>query len=207
MGCRWRLNWRLPAVRLLPPAALLARLDQRLPLLSGGARTLPERQRTLRATLDWSYNLLGTHEQLLYRRLGVFAGGWTMEAAEAVCMGDGDPGLSVLDGLATLLDHSLVQRTAGQGVPDLAAEPGDLRFTMLETIRADAAERLEECGESEQIRRRHAEYVSVFTDEAGQSLFTPAAQRWWARLDRELDNIRAALRWLLATTRPSTLCC
>ncbi len=123
-ACRSRSSWRRRASRCCRPAALLARLEQRLPLLAGGARDAPERQRTLRAAIAWSYDLLEEHEQRLFARLAVFAGGWTLEAAEAVCEGD-------LDTLASLVDKSLVRAREG-------------RFSMLETIREFARERLTE---------------------------------------------------------------
>jgi predicted ATPase len=124
-------------VKLLPPEALLARLDQRLRILTGGARDLPERQQTLRGAIAWSYDLLSAAEQRLFTRLAVFVGGWTLEAAESVCDATGDLGVDVLDGLSSLLDKSLVRQTADHEVP---------RFAMLETIRAYALEQLGERG-------------------------------------------------------------
>ena len=132
-------------VGVLPPAALLQRLDHRLLLLQGGARDAPERQRTLRATIDWSYDLLEPEEQRLFVRLAAFAGGCTIEAAESVCGDD----LEAVDGLASLTDKGL---TRLEGTDE---EP---RFTMLETIRQYAAERLEESAAVDELRRRHAEY-------------------------------------------------
>ena len=134
-ACRWRSSWPPHASKLLSPQALLARLEQRLDLLTGGPRDLPARQQTLRATIDWSYDLLGPDEQTLFARLAVFAGGCTLEAAEAVCGADG-----LLTGLATLIDNSLLRQ---EEQPD-----GEPRFTMLETIRAYALERLEAGGEA-----------------------------------------------------------
>ena len=125
-------------VKILPPDALLARLEQRLPLLAGGARDAPERQQTLRAAIAWSYDLLEEHEQQALARLSVFAGGWTLEAAEAVCECD-------LDTLASLVDKSLVREREG-------------RFSMLETIREFARERLAEREPGGDSLRRHAEY-------------------------------------------------
>ena len=129
--------------KLLSPQALLARLEQSLDLLTGGPRDLPARQQTLRATIDWSYDLLGPDEQTLFARLAVFAGGCTLAAAEAVCGGDG-----LLTGLSTLVDNNMLRQ---EEQPD-----GEPRFTMLETIRAYALERLEPSGEADEIRRRHA---------------------------------------------------
>ena len=135
-------------VRLFPPEALLARLDSRLGMLTGGARDLPERQRTLRATLDWSYELLDAPERLLFARLGVFSGGFDLEAAEAVC--DPDSELDVPAGVESLVGQSLVLAGEGTG--------GEPRFTMLETIREYAAARLAEGEEADAFRRRHAAY-------------------------------------------------
>jgi predicted ATPase/class 3 adenylate cyclase len=173
-------------VKLLPPAALLARLDQRLPLLTGGARSLPARQQTLRATIQWSWDLLSVGERVLFRRLGVFAGGWTLEGAEAVCNSDGD--LEVLEGLASLLDQSLVHQTERNGEP---------RFSMLATLREFALEQLAACNEGEVLRRRHAGFYTARAEQAHE--------RYWYRgraqedvlqpLDPERDNLMAALAW------------
>ncbi len=133
-------------VKLFAPQALLARLNDRFALLTGGARDLPARQRTLRTTMDWSYHLLTPAEQRLFRRLAVFVGGWTLDAAEAVCDIGGDLGLSVLDGMQALVDNSLVRQEEG---PD-----GAPRFRRLETIHQYAIERLEESGEAAALRRR-----------------------------------------------------
>src|SRR5204863_1148600 len=129
--------------KLLPPATMNRRLDRALDLLVGGAQDLPGRQRTLRATLEWSHGLLSDDESKLFARLAVFAGGWTLEAAEAVC---GDGGLDVLQTLASLVDESLVRR-----LRRAAPEP---RFAMLETIREYAGELLQAPGEHEMLRRR-----------------------------------------------------
>jgi predicted ATPase/DNA-binding SARP family transcriptional activator len=165
---------------LFSPPALLARLGERLRLLTGGPRDHPERQQTLRRTLAWSYDLLTPEERLLFARLAIFAGGWTLEAADAVC-GDG---LDVVDGLSSLIDKSLVQVDAAE------AEP---RPTMLETIREYALERLEESGEAEEVGRRHAEYVLVLAEEVEPHLREGRTGPWLDRLEREQDNLRAAL--------------
>ena len=173
-------------VKLLPPAKILARLDRKLHLLTGGARDLPERQRTLRDAISWSHNLLDAGEQALFRRFAVFAGGCTLEAAEAVCGEDG-----VLEGLAALVDNSLLVSLR---------EPRDEpRFTMLETIREFAQECLESSGEAEEVRRKHASYYLVLA-EATQP---QASGRWdeldwrskFTRIEREHDNLRSALGW------------
>ena len=134
-------------VRLLTPQAMVGRLERRLPLLTGGARDLPARQQTLRDTIAWSHDLLDDPERRLFRRLSVFVGGWTLEAAEAVCNPDGD--VDVLDGLESLVAKNLVDGTHGSRYG---------RFRMLETIREYALEQLQASGESEALQRRHAAY-------------------------------------------------
>jgi predicted ATPase/class 3 adenylate cyclase/DNA-binding CsgD family transcriptional regulator len=175
-------------VKLLPPEALLARLDQRLRLLTGGARDLPERQQTLRGAIGWSYDLLSAAEQRLFARLAVFVGGWTLEAAEAVCDTAGDLGVDVLDGLSSLLDKSLIRQTDDRAVP---------RFGMLETIRAYALEQLGEGGELESIRDAHAACFLALAEAAEAELTRAAQEAWLDRLEAEHDNLRAALRWSL----------
>ena len=160
-------------VKVLSPAALLQRLEQRLPLLAGGHRDAPERQRTLRATIAWSHELLTDDEQRLFARLAVFRGGWTLEAAESVADAD-------LDTLQSLVDKSLVRvRDAG-------------RFGMLETIREFAAEQLEGSGEADALRQRHAAHFLALAEEAFQNLGGDPGD-WLERLEREHDNFRAAL--------------
>jgi predicted ATPase/class 3 adenylate cyclase len=172
-------------VKLLPPPALLARLEQRLKLLTGGARDRDDRQRTLRAAIDWSYDLLAEDERVLFRRLAVFTGGWTLDLAEGVCAPDGE--FDVLDGLASLLDKSLVRHSGGDDEP---------RYSMLQTIREYALELLEESGEADAIRARHA---AAFL-ELGEAV--RAASSRWAdaelldRLQPEEGNLRAALEEL-----------
>jgi len=178
-------------VRLLPPSALLARLDDRLALLTDGPRDLPLRHQTLRGAIAWSYDLLSADEQTLYRRLGVFVGGCTLEAAEIICYADGDLPGDVLDGLAALLDQSLLRQETG---------PNDeARFTMLETIREYALEQLDHTGEAESIRRRHANYFLALAEQAEPELLGgPDQISWNHRLQIEHDNLRAALQWSLA---------
>jgi predicted ATPase len=156
-------------VKALTTRQILERLEQRLPLLTGGARDLPERQRTLRATIEWSYQLLNQEEQRLFRQLGVFSGGCTFEAAEQVA------GAS-LDALESLIDKSLLRQR-------------DERYWMLETIREFAAEQLEE-----ETRRRHAEHFLALAEEAEPHL-TGDPGEWLRRLEAEHDNLRAALDW------------
>jgi predicted ATPase/class 3 adenylate cyclase len=172
-------------VRMLPPQALLARLEKRLPLLIGGARDAPERQRTLRNTIAWSYELLREDEQALFRRLAVFAGGMTLEAAEAVANPAGD--LDVFGGVERLIEHSLLRQDMG-----VAGEP---RFTMLETIREFAWEQLCEQGEEQEMRMRHATYFATLAEQADDEGRGPKGAVWMARCHLELPNIRAALSW------------
>lgn len=171
---------------LLPPSALLARLKERLPLLTGGAWDAPARLRTMRDAIAWSYDLLTETEQRLLRRLAVFAGGFTMEAAATVCGPEADLGCNVLAGLGALLDQSLLRREAADGEP---------RFTMLETIREYASERLAESGEAEARRQAHGEYFLAVAEQAEAALFGHDQDRWLDRLDAEIPNLRAALGW------------
>jgi predicted ATPase/class 3 adenylate cyclase len=172
-------------VRMLPPEALLARLEQRLPLLTGGARDAPERQRTLRNTIAWSYDLLSEDKQALFRRLAVFADGMTLEAAEAVVNPAGD--LDVFGGVERLVEHSLLRQDMGT-----AAEP---RFMLLETILEFAWERLSESGQEEEMRERHAAYFAALTEQAEDEGRGPKGSAWIERCRLELPNIRAALGW------------
>ncbi len=193
-------------VRLFPPQALLARLDQRLPLLTGGARNLPGRHQTLRNAIAWSYDLLDADEQALFRQLAVFAGGCTLEAAERVVGGQGSgsggrgseedtqssvlsPQSSVLDQLDGLVRHSLVQQVEdGDGAP---------RFEMLDTIREYARERLVAEGEDGTLGQEHAAYWLARVEEVAPQLGGPQAGAWRARLEADHDNLRAALGWLI----------
>ena len=173
-----------PRVRSLPPAALLRRLDERLNLLTGGAQDLDERQRTLRATIEWSYDLLLTEEKALFAQLGVFVGGCRLEAAEGLC---GDLGIDVLDGLGSLVEKSLLRQRA-----DADGEP---RFWMLETIREYALEVLEQAGGLEGPRRRHASYYATVAEELDLESRTGDQASVHARLDDDNANLRAALDW------------
>jgi predicted ATPase/transcriptional regulator with XRE-family HTH domain len=203
-------------VKVLPPASLLAQLERRLPLLTAGAREAPARQRTMHDTIAWSYELLNPEEQTLFRRLAVFAGGFSLEAAEAV-WGEGDgvmgswgdgtrdrlPDAYVartphhpitpsppfpLDLVASLLDHSLLQRAAG---PD--DEP---RFRLLETIREYGLEQLAASGEADEARDAHAAYYLALGEAAELGMQGPEQAQWLHRLESEHDNLRAALHWL-----------
>jgi predicted ATPase/DNA-binding SARP family transcriptional activator len=172
-------------IRVLPPRTLVGRLDERLKLLTGGGVDLDERQRTLRATIAWSYELLSGEEKTLFARLSVFLGGCRIEAAEAVCDPDGELGLDILDGLTSLVEKSLIQQRED---PD--AEP---RFWMLETIKEYAVASLNERRESEEVRQRHAEHFRGLAERAEAQLTGPQQAAWFERLERELDNLRIAL--------------
>jgi predicted ATPase len=163
-------------VKTLSTEDLLRRLDRRLPLLTGGPRDAPERQRTLRATIEWSYELLSPHARRVFARLAVFIGGCTLEAAEEVCETD-------VDAVAELVDKSLLRRDAG-------------RYSMLETIGEFARERLAEGEDVDELRRRHAEYYLELARSVGDLIRSPQAAALLDRLERDHDNLRAALAWL-----------
>jgi predicted ATPase len=178
-------------VRLLPPQALAARLDQRFSVLTGGARDLPERQRTLRNTLDWSFDLLPAGEQMLLARLGVFAGPFSLPAAEAVgAPGEGQASESgpVMETLGSLVDSSLVRaETRGD-------EP---RFSLLETIRDYALERLAGGGDWVRAHDRHAAYFQALAEPSDADLAGSGQLAWLRRLETEHDNAWAAMSWLV----------
>jgi predicted ATPase len=179
-------------VRVLPPEALLARLSAQLNLLTGGARDLEERQQTMRATIAWSEGLLAPGERILFRRLSVFVGSCTLEAAEAVCaapVGPAPLGLNVLEGLSALVDHSLVQQRE---------EGGEPRFGMLHVIREYALEQLEASGEAEALRLAHATCYLTLAEQAEPEFTGSAAGAWLERLEGEHNNLRAALGWAQA---------
>jgi len=175
-------------IRLLSPQALLQRQGSRLTLLTGGGRDLPARHQTLRAAIAWSYSLLDQREQTLFARLAVFAGGCTLEAVEAVCHAEEALEVDVLDG-ASLVDKSLLRQMEG-----LDDEP---RFTMLETIREYAVERLVATGEEADVRHRHASYYLALAEGAEPAWGTAEEPRWLDLLEHEHDNFRAALAWSL----------
>ena len=197
---------------LLPPTRLLARLERRLSFLKGGARDLPARQQTLRATIDWSYALLLERERALFRRLSVFAGGGALDAAEAVtALGGaddehGDVFGDVFAGMATLVDHSLLRSAPNAaasvwrnslGDPAPPADPASVepRFRMLETIREFGLEQLAASGEEDATRSAHAAYYLALAHAAKPHLFGPDQMRWLNRLEREGDNLRTALTY------------
>ncbi|HEX6293475.1 MAG TPA: tetratricopeptide repeat protein [Herpetosiphonaceae bacterium] len=179
-------------IKLLTPQALLAKLEQRLSLLTGGARDLPARQQTLRDAIAWSYNLLEPDAQALFRRLGVFVAGCTLEAVEAICAADTDRAPTtereaVLRGLLSLIDQSLLRR--------VEATDGTVRFAMLETLREFALECIAAAGELNLLRQRHARYFLALAEAAGPHLQDTEQEAWLDRLEAEHENLRAALDW------------
>ncbi len=176
--------------KLLSASAILERLQSRLQLLTGGPLDLPKRQQTLRNTIDWSHGLLNEEEQKLFRRFAVFIGGCTLEAAEAICNTGRDLGIDLFDGLSSLVDKNLVQHIERPG--------SDARFTMLETIREYALERLVTSREEAATRRAHAAYCLVLAEEGNPELSSAERTLWLSRCDFEIDNFRSALDWLFA---------
>ena len=176
-------------IKLLSPSAMLARLESRLNLLTGGARDLPTRQQTLRSTVSWSCGLLNAAEQTLFRRLSVFAGGCTLEAVEAVCDTKSDLGLDILDAMASMVDKSLVQQSEQADT--------ETRFLMLSTIREYAFERLVESADEPAVRRAHAAYYLVLAEEGAEDV--AAHPEWFDRFEVEHDNFRLALAYLIKT--------
>ena len=175
---------------VLSPAGILHRLGDRFVLLSGGPRDLPERQQTLRRTIDWSHDLLTEGEQRLFGRLAVFSGGWTMDSAEGVCDPDERLGLRVAEGLRSLVRKSLVRREVGVD--------GEPRFTMLETIREYAAERLAEDPLADAVRDAHGTYFAQLCHTFGPLLNTEAGRDWAVRFEQEQANLRTALDRLVS---------
>jgi len=171
-------------------------LANRLKLLVAGAQDLPLRQQTLRGTIAWSYDLLEEDEQKLFQRLAVFVGGCTFEAAEDVCNTHQDLGVEVLDGVASLVDKSLLKQEAQ---PD-----GEPRLLMLETIREYALECLAASGEAEAVRRQHATFFLRLSEEAEPKIRSAEQSPWRKRLEVEHDNLRAALRWTLESQEVET---
>ncbi len=173
-------------VRVLTVEQIAARLDDRFRLLSGGSRMVLPRHQTLKGAIDWSYNLLSESEHVLLRRLSVFAGGWTLEAAESVCTGRSVDAAGILDLLTSLVDKSLV-----------IAEPhgGETRYRLLETVRQYGRDRLAESGETAEIRGRHQEWCLRLAEAAEPALVGPEQMAWMDQLEAEHDNFRAALAW------------
>ncbi len=204
-------------IKVFPPQALLARLERRLPLLTGGPRDAPERLRTMRDAIAWSYGLLDADEQRLFRRLAVFAGGFTLEAAEDVSRGVGESGSRadarasslaasrhpdcstlVLEGISSLVDKSLVHQVAAPSVAPGTGESSEARFTMLETIREFALDELARSSEEEAARRAHADHFLALAERAEPELRGAGQAAWIAQLEAELPNLRVVLDWSLA---------
>ncbi len=170
-------------VAMLTPEQIATRLDDRFQLLTGGSRTALPRQQTLRSLIDWSYDLLSEPERLLFCQLSVFVGGWSLEAAEAVC-----PDMDVLDLLAQLIQKSLV-------VAEERQDPATTRFRLLETIRQYARDKLLESGAAVQARDRHLDYYLKFAEAGESNAYGPHQLEWLDRCEPEFDNFRAALQW------------
>jgi predicted ATPase/class 3 adenylate cyclase len=179
----------------MSPSEISGLLDERFRLLTGGRRSAVERQQTLRATVDWSYSLLGERERAVFDRLGVFAGTFDARAAQAVVTGDGVEAWDVLDALTELVTKSMI----------LAEETADgtTRHQMLETLAQYARERLDEDGDVDGWRRRHAQYFAEWAEEAGPGLEGPDELAWRTRENAELDNLRAAVTWTLDRDDPN----
>ena len=191
-------------VKLLPPPAILARLDQRLKLLTGGSRDLPARQQTLRGAIDWGYDLLDEGEKAVFSRLAVFAGGCTLEAAEAICNPDGDLPVEVFDILASLVDKSmlrLLEEIDRDGTPRPLDEP---RFVMLQIIREYALEKLSEAGQDGPLQDRHAAFYMGLAETAEKELVGPGQVEWLGRLELEQDNLRGSLACAIERDDPET---
>ena len=185
-------------IKMMSIEQISQRLDDRFRLLTGGARTALPRQQTLRALIDWSYDLLTENEGLLLRRLSVFAGGWTLEAAEDVCLGDGLESYDILDLLTQLVNKSLVVVMEG-------SQSGETRYRMLETIRQYAREKLLETGGTEIVRDRHLAYFVKLAQQAEPELYRSNQVFWLNKLDDEIDNIRMAVEWALVSDVESGL--
>jgi predicted ATPase len=179
-------------VRMLPPEAMLRKLTNRLPLLTGGARDLPVRQRTLRGAIAWSYELLSPDDQALFRRMSVFAGGSSLEAIEAVVADEGQ-GWEAFDGLERLVDQSLVRQSEIDGDP---------RFSMFETIREYGMEELERRGEAAEARARHAAFFAELAAQYDWEFTTNELAAWLDRMEVEHDNVRAAAAWAIVHAPP-----
>jgi predicted ATPase/class 3 adenylate cyclase len=175
--------------KVLTPQEMLPRLEQRLAVLTSGARNLPERQRTLRGAIAWSHNLLDESEGRLFARLSAFVGGWTLESADEICA-PAEIDLDILDGMTSLVDQSLIRRTDSNGRP---------RFGMLETIREFAMEELRTEGDLDETRRRHGEHFLGLALAAEPHLTAEDQGEWLDRCELEHANIRAALRWAIDT--------
>jgi predicted ATPase len=185
-----------PRLRSMSVDELSQRLDQRFALLTDGSRAALPRHRTLRSMIDWSYDLLTDLEQATLRRVSVFAGGWTLAAAEHVCTGDGIGESETIGRLTSMADKNLVITEENEGAT---------RYRMLETIRQYALDRLHETGEEARWRNRHFAWVLALAEESFEALTGPDQGLWLDRMARELDNFRAALRWAIEQKLPDAL--
>ena len=185
-----------PRLRSMSVEELSQRLDQRFALLTDSSRTALPRHRTLRSMIDWSYDLLTDVEQAMLRRVAVFAGGWTLTAAEDVFSGDGIERSNTIDLLTSLVDKNLV------GIEE---HDGTTRYRILETIRQYALDRLREAGEEAQWRNRHFACFLAFVEASFEPLRGPQQRQWFDRIGSELDNIRAALTWAIEQKLPDAL--
>lgn len=181
-------------MRILSPAAILSKLESRLRFLTGGPRDLPERQRTMQGAIDWSHDLLEPVEKAVFRRLSIFAGSFSVDAAEGVCASTDVEGVEVVDAITSLLDKSLLIRHDGQG--------GEHRFAMLEVVREYALQALESAGELESMARSHAEYFVNLGEKAEPFLQAAQTAEWLDRLEDEDDNLRTAMQWSLNNDPP-----
>jgi predicted ATPase/class 3 adenylate cyclase len=195
-GIALAIELAAPRIKFLSPRALLDHLDERFRILTGGSRTALPRQQTMRALIDWSYDLLTEGERQLFRRLSVFVGGWTLDGATAVCTDDALAEWDVIDLLGSLVDKSLV-------VVEISAE--DQRYRMLESTRQYAREKLEGGGEPFLFARRHAEWIEARAAEFDRRYYTTAKVPAIRFLEAELDNVRAALTWTLVQENDSDL--
>jgi len=184
-------------VKMMPVEQVITRLDNRFRLLTGGSRTALPRHQTLQALIDWSYDLLSDGERALLQRLSVFAGGWTLEAAEMICAGTRIQRDDVLDLLAQLVNKSLVIPDSDLGIEG--------RYHLLETIRQYARERLLEASGGEKIRQRHLDYYQRLAEQAEPELRGPRQVAWLDRLEKEVDNLRGALEWALEVNIETSL--
>jgi predicted ATPase len=178
-------------IKMMTPHELLSKLEHRFDILRGGVRELPERQQTLRGAIDWSYELLNDSTKKLFRRLSVFVGGWTLDAAEAVCNLDNEPSFDIMVEMETLVDNSLLSQTQDAD--------GQTRFGMLETIWEYANERLHKSNELDQIRRRHALYFLDFVRKVEPLIRSRERVKFTRKMRQEFNNIRAILEWSCST--------
>lgn len=180
-------------IKLLPPAAMLKRMESSLKVLTGGARDLPARQQTMRGAIAWSYDLLENEERTLFNRLSVFLGGCNLEEAEVVCNSNGDLEIDFLDGVTSLVDKSLLRQKEWDD---------EGRFSMLQTIREFGLEQLAQSGESEALRTQHLNFYLEMAEQAEAELTGPSQASWYSRLAKEHDNFRAALVYSQEIKKP-----